>query len=273
MRVSGFSVLIAVSVVALEAFAVAQTNPPPQDYQQPPPGYQQQPPPGYQQPPPGYQQPPPGYQQQPPGGYQQPPPQTYGYPQQPGYAPPPPPGKHGFLAIPYLGFEQHEGSTGDNFGVGFIMGGILGGRINPQFSINGELRIDILNPKNTGGDDVTAVEVDIAFSPLFHVPFQQGEFVVGPKLGAYGFSFSDMVGGVEANKGNASGYAAGFNTGVFFNISPTVALGGMLSFTLRQPTKECSTPYGYAETCGTSLPGGGDFPSEKVLGFHGGAMF
>src|SRR5437773_1892137 len=88
MRVFGLSVLIAVSVVAVEAFAVAQTNPPPQDYQQPPPGYQQQPPPGYQQqPPPGYQQqPPPGYQQQPPPGYQQqPPPQTYGYPSQPGY--------------------------------------------------------------------------------------------------------------------------------------------------------------------------------------------
>src|SRR5262249_5518045 len=105
--------------------------------------------------------------------------------------------------------------------------------------------------------------------PLFHVPFQQGEFVVGPKLGAYGFSYSTMVSGVEEFKGNASGYAAGFNTGVFFNISPQVALGGMLSFTLRKPTKECNTMYGYTEVCDSTT----DFPSEKVLGIHGGALF
>src|SRR5215468_9494380 len=122
MRVFGLSVLIAVSVVAIEAFAVAQTSPPPTDYQQPPPGYQ---------PPPG-QQPPPGYQQQPP------PPQAYGYNQPPpAYAPPPPPGKHGFLALPYLGLESHQGNSGQDLGTGFILGTLLGGRLNPQFSING----------------------------------------------------------------------------------------------------------------------------------------
>jgi len=96
---------IAVSIVGFQAFAVAQTMPPPAEskppaaqqppppgYQQPPPGYQQrpqQPAPGYPPPPPGYQQPPPGYQQpqQPPPGYQQAPP---GYQPPPGYQQPPP---------------------------------------------------------------------------------------------------------------------------------------------------------------------------------------
>src|SRR5215471_7726615 len=127
MRVFGLSVLIAVSVVALEAFAVAQTNPPPQDYQQPPPGYQQQPPPGYQQPPPGYQQPPP---------------QTYGYPSQPGYAPPPPPGKHGFLALPYIGLQSHQENDSTDLGTGFMLGTLRGGRVNPACSTTGELRTD-----------------------------------------------------------------------------------------------------------------------------------
>ena len=97
---------IAVSIVAFQAFAVAQTMPapveskppaaqaPPPGYQAPPPGYQQRPqapPPGYQQPPPGYQPPPPGYQQQPPPGYQQAPPAyPQGYQPPPGYQAPPP---------------------------------------------------------------------------------------------------------------------------------------------------------------------------------------
>ena len=116
------------SIVGLQAFAVAQTMPPPVEskppaagapgsppapggkppgaqpqpqrqppppgYQQPPPGYQQRPqppPPGYPPAPPGYQQPPPGYQQPPPGYQQQPPPQPPGYqPPPPGYYQPPP---------------------------------------------------------------------------------------------------------------------------------------------------------------------------------------
>src|SRR4051812_49701208 len=218
MRAFRLSALIAFSTAALEALAVAQTPPPPTDpnapppgYQAPPPGCQQQPPPGYdqQQPPPGYQQqPPPGYQQQqpPPGYYQQQPPPGYyqqpptAYQQPPGaYAPPPPPpGKHGFLALLYTGFETHTGSTGQGLGPGFIIGGILGGRVNPQFSINGELRFDVLNPKNVNpGYDVTALELDLAVSPLFHVPFGKGEFVVGPKLGIFAAANDIKYGGAS----------------------------------------------------------------------------
>ncbi len=274
MRVSGLSVLIAGSVVALEAFAVAQTNPPPQDYQQqPPPGYQQ-PPPGYQQPPPGYQQqPPPGYQQPPPGypppGYQQPPPQAYGYPQQPGYGAPPPAGKHGLLALPYIGLESHQGNSGSDLGTGFVIGGLLGGRVNPMFSINGELRLDVLNPKNVpSGADITVIEVDLAFSPLFHVPFPNGEFVIGPKLGIFAGAASASYGGQDAGSTSTSGLMGGVNSGVFFDISPKVALGGMLSFTVRDPGESCATPPGGSESCVS-----GDYPSEKVLSFHAGAMF
>jgi hypothetical protein len=290
MRAFRLSVLIAFSTAALETFAVAQTSPPPVDpnapppgqYQQPPPGQYQQPPPGqYQQPPPGqYQQPPPGqYQQQPPPGYYQQQPPPPGYYQQPptayqpppgGYGPPPPPpGKHGFLALLYTGFETHAGDTGRDWGPGFMLGGILGGRINPQFSINGELRFDILNPKNVNpGFDVTALELDLALSPLFHVPIPNGEFIVGPKLGIFAQAVNVVYQGANYGTESVSGYVAGINSGVFFDVSRSVAIGGMLSLSLRDPRRYCTTPDGGSESC---IDVTGD--AEKVIGFHGGILF
>ena len=288
MRAFRLSALIAFSTAALEALAVAQTAPadpnaPPPGYQAPPPGYQQQPPPGYdqqqQQPPPGYQQqPPPGYQQQPPPGYyqQQPPPGYYqqpptAYQPPPGtYAPPPPPqGKHGFLALLYTGFATHTGDTGDGLGPGLILGGILGGRVNPQFSINGELRLDVLNPNNVNaGYDVTAFEFDLAFSPLFHLPFANGEFVVGPKLGLFVSAFDIKYGGVSYGTESFTGYVAGINSGVFFDVSRSVALGGMLSLSFRDPKQYCMTPDGGTENCIDVTA-----DAETVIGFHGGVLF
>ena len=267
MRVFGSSVLLAVSVVALQSFAVAQTSPPPPDYQQPPPGYQQ-PPPGYQQqPPPGYQQPPPPGYQQPPPGY--PPPSTYGQ-GQPGYGAAPAPVKSGFLALPYIGISSLQGTTGENNGAGLLLGALLGGRLNPQFSLNGELRFDILNPKNVNpGFDVGEAEFALSFSPLFHVPFPQGEFVIGPKVGFFGYALEAKYGGQSVDKLSGSGLEGGANAGVFFNISPTVALGGMLSFTIRDFSRFCETVPPYAEQCNDSP----NSDAHNVLGIHGGALF
>ena len=204
MRAFRLSALIAFSTAALEALAVAQTTPPPTDpnapppgYQAPPPGYQQQPPPGYQQqPPPGYQQqPPPGYQQQqpPPGYYQQQPPPGYyqqpptAYQQPPGaYAPPPAARQARFSRAALHGIRNAHRRQRQRSRAGLHSRRHPGRPVNPQFSINGELRFDVLNPNNVNsGYDVTMLELDLAVSPLFHVPFPNGEFVVGPKLGLF----------------------------------------------------------------------------------------
>jgi hypothetical protein len=169
----------------------------------------------------------------------------------------------------YTGFVTHTGTTGENFGPGFMLGGILGGRLNPQFSINGELRFDILNPKNVNaGYDVTALELDLALSPLFHVPFQNGEFIVGPKLGIFAQAVDVAYGGQSVGTESLSGYVAGINSGVFFDVSRSVAIGGMLSLSVRDPRRYCETPTGGSESC---VDVTGD--SEKVIGFHGGVLF
>jgi len=255
----------------------------------PPPGYPQQqpgyPPPGYPQqpgyPPPGYPQqpgyPPPGYPQQP--GY--PPP---AYPQQPGYPPPgyayppsyytrpapPPPGhKHGFLAMVFLGVNSLQGSTGKNEDVGFRLGTIMGGRVNESFSINGELTLDILNPKNVpSGVDVTEVEVDIALSPLFHVQLDNVELVAGPKLGFMGYSEQSSDMGLSSSV-SGNGYVYGLNAGVFASISRSTSIGGLISFAGRKFTQVCQTDDTGAQTCSSdNLPG-----ADKVLGITGAILF
>jgi hypothetical protein len=144
-RRTALTLIAAVGALSISSAALAQTAPPPQDYQQPPPGYQQQPPPGYQQ-----QQPPPGYQQQqPPPGYQQgqPPPAAYAPP--PGYAPayaPPAPQHSGFYMRLHLGGGYaHMGGTDANgdeqafVGGGGSFGIALGGTIAPNLVIFGNL--------------------------------------------------------------------------------------------------------------------------------------
>jgi len=274
-------------------------QPPPPGYQQPPPGYQQ-PPAGYQQPPPGYQQPPAGYQAPPPGypppgyqgppgyyqappGYYQPPPPGYypppGYAYRPpppgGYPPPaprPPPRTHGFLALPYIGTESHTGSSGAAYNPGFIIGALIGGRLNPAFSLNGELRADILSLKGVPQNEKwEASEFDFAFSPLFHVQFPAGEFVVGPKLGIFGYEERDSINGTETHKQTWSGVTYGVNAGVFLAVSRIMSLGGMLSYTVRDPSQVCDTDETVAfpmEHCVSD-----NYQAENVLGFHAAMLF
>jgi hypothetical protein len=47
-----------------------------------------------------------------------------------------------------------------------------------------------------------------------------------------------------------------------------MSLGGMLTFTVRDPSNVCMRVVPQSETCQS-----GDFVAEKVFGFQGGALF
>lgn len=254
------SCAVAVLAIAMGNMAFAQTSPP-AGY--PPPGYGQQP---YAQP--GYG-PQPGYQGYPPPGYAQP-----GYPQ-PGYAPvayapaPPPsvpPYRRGFLAMPYLGINIPVGDASDAFDMGFRMGGLFGGHVSPQISLNGEFTLDVFNPKGVpSGYDVTAVAADFAFSPLFHALGDKLDLVIGPKLGFFGFAMGIKdPSGTSMLDESASGMVYGFNLGVFGAVG-NMAIGGLLSYTGRHATRVCVTMEGYPEQCDDN-PGGDDLKNMSVTG-------
>ena len=252
---SALSILISTTALAQAVDPAGAPRGAPPGYGQPP-GYPQQPPPGSPQQQPGY--PPPGYTQQP--GYT---PQTY-------MAPPPPAGKHGFLPVIYLGVNSFQDKAGENIGPGLRLGTILGGRITPEISINGELTIDIVNPSNLpAGTDVTVAAVDLALSPLYHVALGNAELVLGPKLGLMVTSASYTDGGQDAGSESDSGYVFGLNAGLFGNVSPTTALGVLVSFEGRKYPMACVTAPGQAEACTSS--GLGD--NDKVLGVSAAVMF
>jgi hypothetical protein len=219
---------------------------------QPPAAPPYAPPPGYSAPPPGYSAPPPGYSAPPPGYYQPAPVTTV------------PAFRRGFLAMPYLGVQIPVGSSGDSLGTGLRLGAILGGHVIPELSLNGELTIDIMNPKNVpSGMSVTEVIVDLVFSPLLHFGTDQIECFVGPKIGAFGMSASLSYQGASESA-NAQGLAYGLNAGVAFPVG-NLAIGGLLAYTGRHATKVCSTASGGSETCDTS-PSGDDMRQLSITG-------
>lgn len=261
----------------------------PQGYPEQQQGYPQQ---GYQQPQPGYQQPPQQYPQQypqqgypqqgypqqanpPPPGYYAPPPQpTYaqpGYAPQPTYAPRPayaaPPSepiyRRGFLWIPYLGLNVPTGDASDGFSAGFRLGGIFGVNMNRMFSLNGELTIDILNPK---GADASAAQVAFSFSPLFHIGIPALEFVFGPQLGFFGESATVTAPGNDYQY-HGDGVLFGLNAGVFIPLG-RIAIGGLLNVATHSYSNYCENDYYtyYVDSCGS-------VSKFTSLGFTGALMY
>ncbi len=265
---------------------------PPQQYPQQQPGYQQpqgypdqqqgyqQPQPGYQQPYPqqGYQPPPAyppaqGYAPQgnpPPPGYYAPAPQpAYGQPPRytpgPAYAPPPvePAFRRGFLWMPYIGVNVPVGDTSNSVSTGLRLGGIFGFNMGPFLSLNGELTIDVLNLDSTAGVSATGAEVDLAFSPLFHIDLPALELVVGPKLGFFAMSATYSESGYPDSTMSGNGLAYGVNAGVFIPLG-RIAIGGLLNFTGRSYSSACQN-----DVCGDASSGSAD----KFFGFSGALMY
>jgi hypothetical protein len=158
--------------------------------------------------------------------------------------------------------------NGSDIGVGFRLGVLLGGRVGEMFSVNGEITIDVINPRNVPtGVDISAADVVLAFSPLVHVPAGNIEIVAGPKLGFWGLSADSTFQGLTDNF-SASGYVLGLNAGIFGTVGSGLSVGGLIALDVRTPQKECSTPAGGFETCQTVLD-----DANKVLGISGALLF
>jgi hypothetical protein len=174
----------------------------------------------------------------------------------------PPPAKHGFLAMFYLGGQHYFGDAGKNVDTGLRLGTILGGRLNPQISLNGEITLDVLNPKNVPpGADASGLDADFTFSPLFHLPNGNVEIVVGPKLG-WRAEAQNISGGGFSTSTSLDGYTAGLNAGLFYALSPGASLGALLNFEARTHRESCVQLPGFPEVCTTM----NQHAADKVLG-------
>ena len=67
---------------------------------------------------------------------------------------------------------------------------------------------------------------------------------------------------------SASGETLGLNAGAFFAVSRIMSMGGLVRYTVRDPSQRCQTPQGGMKQCVS-----GNYAAENVLAFHAGLLF
>jgi hypothetical protein len=167
--------------------------------------------------------------------------------------------KGGPEAIPFLGMNSIAGEVGKQYGVGFRFGSLLGARFAQNWSVSGELVLDVLSPNSVPGADTSGWNGDIAVAPLYHYPLAQVELVVGPTAGTF-LQLGRFKMGTLKETIWSYGWTVGANAGAFVPLHNRKALGVLFNFILHEPLKSC-VDFGM-EICRTS-----GVPSTKMLGF------
>jgi len=169
------------------------------------------------------------------------------------FAPAPPePNRSPLLVVPFLGIHSFQNDNATNIGPGLRLGVLLGGRLSDVVSLGGEAALDVVNPKNLPpGEDVTELNLHVAFSPLLHAKSGPVEIVAGPKLGFFYLS-ADGSGNGISESASAHGWVYGLNLGLFGALSESVSMGGLVSFDFEKATEVCSSGNGVPEMCTSS---------------------
>ena len=165
------------------------------------------------------------------------------------------------MAVPSIGINSFQGDTGVNRGAGLRVGILAGSRLAELLSLNVAMAFDVVNVDLPGASDYV---FDLGFNPLFHFPLNQLEIVAGPLGGV--FVDKAATGGVLASDTWAYGWTAGANAGVLFAVGSRVRLGGLLTFSLRNPLKVCITAGGMDNCMSEGIT------SHKVLGLSFAAL-
>ncbi len=172
-----------------------------------------------------------------------------------------------YLLMPFIGV-QSEQNDNSNTGPGLRVGGLFGGRINEQFSFNGELLFDWENLSNIpAGLNASAYFIQLGAAPLFHGQVSPtAEIVIGPKLGfffAHASESGTFAGMTLDGSASTEGLVLGANLGAFFRLSDSLSLGGLFNFDYLR-AEWCTVSQG---DCTTSSDG------IKVISFAGAAQF
>jgi hypothetical protein len=157
--------------------------------------------------------------------------------------------KDGAQAIPFLGMNSIAGDAGKAYGVGFRFGSLLGFRFAKNWSMSGEVVLDVLNTNSTPGLDTSGWNGDFALAPLYHYPLPQVELVAGPSIGTF-FQLGRVTNNVMSATTWGYGWTIGANAGAFVPLHNRKALGLLLNFIVHEPLKSCFDAG--SEVCTTS---------------------
>jgi hypothetical protein len=167
--------------------------------------------------------------------------------------------KEGAEAIPFLGMNSIAGDAGKQYGVGFRFGSLFGLRFAQNWSVSGEVVLDVLNPNSTPGLDMSGWNGDFAVAPLYHYPLAQVELVAGPSVGTF-FQLGRVKTSLMSETTWAYGWTIGANAGAFVPLHNRKALGVLFNFILHEPLKACADDG--MEICATS-----NLSSATMIGF------
>lgn len=169
------------------------------------------------------------------------------------------------MLLPALGFNSLQGDSGKSYGLGLRVGLIAGARLAERWSLNVGIQVDTLNADTMPGASISAYQGDFGLSPLYHLPQPKYELVAGPVVAAFVSKFHERTGTVTADSWGY-GWTFGANLGMFVPVGARAKLGGLANFSLRDPTKVCTSTVGVDDCRSTGLL------TEKVLSFALSAM-
>jgi hypothetical protein len=167
--------------------------------------------------------------------------------------------KPGAEAIPFLGMNSIAGEAGKAYGVGLRFGSLFGGRFAQNWSVNGEVVLDVLNPNSIPGQDRSGWNGDFAIAPLYHYPLAKVEMIAGPSVGTFFVLGREKTSAFSATTWGY-GWTIGANAGAFVPLRDRKSLGVLINFILHEPLKSCFDAG--MEMCLTS-----NLPSMKMFGF------
>ena len=157
--------------------------------------------------------------------------------------------RHGALVLVYAGVNIPVGAGSNDYSAGFNVGGLVGGHISRDLSLNGEVSISFLNYDYAASFDSESL-ADFTFSPLFHFGEGNLEFAVGPKLGFYSWRMGYDDGYYAYDDYSAHGLVFGVNAALLFQVTRTFSVGGLLSVYGHHATSECYLFPNGDEVCG-----------------------
>jgi hypothetical protein len=137
-------------------------------------------------------------------------------------------------ALPFVGVYSYQNVDRKSYRPGPRAGALLGVRLLPWLSLNGEVTYDKSWIQSLEGDNPSEAFVDFALAPLFHWTPGRADVVIGPELGTFKSweTYRSMATGTQVS-GSSSGLVVGLNAGAFARVNRYVSLGGMLSFEVR----------------------------------------
>lgn len=149
--------------------------------------------------------------------------------------------------IPMLGIADLENEDNDaDYDAGIAFGLSFGGRLASIFSLHGQLHAHPLTTDDD--DDTTGMLVLVQLAGLFHlVDNKTLDLMLGPTLGGFSYAVSGEIAGEDVTV-SFTGPSVALQAGLYFKLTPTMALGPTLQFGQMYPGEVC-IEVGSRESC------------------------